>query len=81
MPVQLLVPLHAPLSRTDDAVLIPSPCMACGAEVLHWGWVNLDGVGVLLHDAAQDSVPCPVAAPFDWATGNTLPASHSAVAA
>lgn len=56
-------------------------CQACGADVLHFGWVNMDGVGVLLHDGVDDSVPCPVAVPFNWETGKPLPAGVLAVAA
>ena len=71
-------PAGAPLSRMDDAVVVSAPCMACGAKVLGWGWVNLDGLGVLLHDTAEDSTPCPVARPFDWETGQPIAAAVAA---
>ncbi|MFB7755588.1 hypothetical protein ACFC18_39230 [Streptomyces sp. NPDC056121] len=74
-------PYRAPLSRVDDAEVTPAPCQACGADVLHFGWVNKGGVGVLLHDGVDDSVPCPAAVPFDWETGKPLAASGQAVAA
>ncbi|MFI9309057.1 hypothetical protein [Streptomyces triculaminicus] len=81
LPAPVSVPLPAPLSRTDDAQLVSSSCMKCGADVLGWGWVNFDGVGVLLHDTVDDSVPCPVADLFDWETGAPVVTSPEAVAA
>ncbi|MFZ3558804.1 MULTISPECIES: hypothetical protein [unclassified Streptomyces] len=70
-------PLGAPLSRTDDAVVIPAPCMACGApaDVDGWRWENVGGRGLLIHG---DDTVCPVAQPFDWATGAPLPAEVAA---
>ncbi len=65
-------PLSSPLSRRDDATVVPAPCQSCGVRVLHFGWVNLDGVGVLYHDDVDGSEPCPAAVPFDWATGKRL---------
>jgi hypothetical protein len=41
----------------------------------------MDGVGVLLHDGVDDSVPCPMTVPFNWETGKPLPAGVLAVAA
>ncbi|WP_328536451.1 hypothetical protein [Streptomyces sp. NBC_00344] len=67
------VPLSAPLSRSDDAEVIPSPCMTCGAEVEGWGWINYHGRGVLVHEVDEETTPCPVSRPIDWATGNVLP--------
>lgn len=70
-------PLTAPLSRTEDAQVVPSPCQACsafgGAD-----WVKRDGVGVLVHSSGAR---CPVAVPFVWETGQLLPALAEAVAA
>lgn len=72
MPVALLnsppVPLSAPLSRTEDAVIVPSSCQACSAPC-GAGWVKRDGAGVLVHRSGED---CPVAVPFDWNTGAPL---------
>jgi hypothetical protein len=81
MPATLYVthpaPLSAPLSRTEDAQVVPSPCQACsafgGAD-----WAQRDGVGVLVHRSGER---CPVAVPFDWETGKPLPALVEAVAA
>lgn len=81
MPATLYVthpaPLTAPLSRTEDAQIVPSPCQACsafgGAD-----WVKRDGVGVLVHRSGGD---CPVAVPFDWETGESLASVSGAVAA
>ncbi|MGX1502926.1 UNVERIFIED_CONTAM: hypothetical protein RKD43_001551 [Streptomyces graminofaciens] len=81
MPATLVVshpaPLTAPLSRTEDAQLVPSPCQACsafgGAD-----WVKRDDVGVLVHRSGGD---CPVAVSFDWATGKPLASVSGAVAA
>ncbi len=74
-------PSRAPLSRADDATVVPAPCQACGADVLHFGWVNMDGIGVLLHDGVDDSARCPVAVPFDWETGTPLSTVGLAVTA
>ncbi|MEU9015857.1 hypothetical protein AB0D12_40670 [Streptomyces sp. NPDC048479] len=71
-------PLTAPLSRTDDAVVVSSPCMTCGVAVDGWGWVNFGGRGVLMHDVDEESVPCPIARPIDWATGHELPSIDTA---
>ncbi|MFJ3962031.1 hypothetical protein [Streptomyces sp. NPDC090036] len=80
MPVTLFVsrpaPLSAPLSRTDDAVVIPSACQACRASCGS-DWVFVDGVGVLTHRTGE---LCSVAVPFDLETGQPL-ASAGAVAA
>ncbi|WP_156721343.1 hypothetical protein [Streptomyces apocyni] len=73
--------LSAPLSRTDDAEVISSSCMACGREIGGWGWVNRVGTGVLMHHTTEGSVPCPTAAPFDWVTGDTLPVPAAGVTA
>ena len=83
MPATLVVshpaPLSAPLSRRDDAVVIPSPCQACGVPGgAHW--VKVDGAGVLVHNAHGREC-CPVAVPFDWETGQPLAALTGAVAA
>jgi hypothetical protein len=75
-----LPPLSAPLSRTEDAEVLPRPCQACGSA-LSAGWVKVDGAGVLMHRAALRAEPCPVAMPFDWETGMPLPAPFGAVAA
>lgn len=74
-------PARAPLSRTEDAEILAAPCQACGAHVLHFGWVNLDGVGVLFHDTADGSEPCPVSTAFNWETGERLAPASSVVAA
>ncbi|MFD6298116.1 hypothetical protein ACFWFU_25210 [Streptomyces sp. NPDC060235] len=74
-------PYRTPLSRTDDAKVLSAPCQACGADVLHFGWVNIDGVGVLMHDGVDDSEPCSAATPFDWETGEPLSVKLQAVAA
>ncbi|OII60288.1 hypothetical protein BJP39_11035 [Streptomyces sp. CC77] len=68
-------PLPVPPSRTEDAELVPSPCMGCRQHVNGWCWVQVDGVGVLSHDTADGPRACPSGARFDWATGTTLPAS------
>ncbi|RII11986.1 hypothetical protein DSC45_27195 [Streptomyces sp. YIM 130001] len=73
--------LSAPLSRTEDAVAVSSPCMACGAVVSGWAWINTAGVGVLMHRTFWGSEACPSAASFDWATGVELSAPVEAVAA
>ncbi|MBW5481174.1 hypothetical protein [Streptomyces bambusae] len=79
MPVKLVVsrprPLSAPLSRKDDAEIIPSSCQACGAAC-GADWAKRDGVGVLVHRTGE---PCPVAVPFVWETG--APVTSVAVAA
>ncbi|MGX1548928.1 hypothetical protein [Streptomyces adustus] len=62
-------PATAPVSRRDDATVIPSPCMGCGADVDHWRWANLDGTGVLVHDTSHGAERCPSRQSFDWATG------------
>ncbi|MET7858444.1 hypothetical protein ABZS81_14730 [Streptomyces sp. NPDC005318] len=76
MPATLVVlhpaPLTAPLSRTEDAQVVPSPCQACGVAG-GTGWMNMDGIGVLVHNA-RGRERCPAAAPFDWETGKPLPA-------
>ncbi|WP_406309895.1 hypothetical protein [Streptomyces sp. NBC_00623] len=84
MPATLYVshpaPLTAPISRADDGVVyLPSPCPACGASA-SWGWMKVDGLGVLMHGTA-DRQCCPVAIPFDWETGKPLLALIEAVAA
>ncbi|MGA5370088.1 hypothetical protein ACPCSD_03220 [Streptomyces griseoincarnatus] len=68
-------PATAPVSRRDDATVIPSPCMGCGADVDHWRWANLDGTGVLVHDTPHGAEHCPSGRSFDWATG----AAHAPV--
>ncbi|MCF2538957.1 hypothetical protein K6168_25305 [Streptomyces sp. FB2] len=80
MPVTLAdahpAPLSAPLSRRDDAVVLPSPCWACGA----FGgldWIDVDGIGVLVHGQER----CPVAVPFVWETGQPVTSLAGAVAA
>ncbi|MFE0271599.1 hypothetical protein E3E14_10075 [Streptomyces sp. ICN441] len=84
MPATLVVshpaPLSAPLSRTEVAEGVPSPCMSCGASVSGWGWMKVDGLGVLVHDT-EDRERCPVAVPFVWETGKPVSASVEAVAA
>lgn len=72
-------PLSAPLSRRDDAVVVPSPCWMCGVPG-GADWLNLDGIGVLVHNA-RGGERCPVAVPFDWDTGKPLAALAEAVAA
>ncbi|MET8400065.1 hypothetical protein [Streptomyces sp900116325] len=77
MPATLYVshpaPLTAPISRADDGVVyLPSPCQACGAAA-GWGWMKVDGIGVLVHNA-RGRERCPVAVCFDWETGKPLPA-------
>ncbi|MGW3692145.1 hypothetical protein [Streptomyces sp. NPDC005125] len=64
--------LTAPLSRTEDAQVAPSPCQACGVAG-GTDWINMDGIGVLIHNA-RGRERCPVALPFDWQTGKPLPA-------
>ncbi|MFE7388375.1 hypothetical protein [Streptomyces sp. NPDC057582] len=83
MPATLVVlhpaPLTAPLSRTEDAQVVPSPCQACGvAGGAHW--IKVDGTGVLVHNARGREL-CPVAVPFNWETGKPLTAPAEAVAA
>ncbi|MEV1052556.1 hypothetical protein [Streptomyces sp. NPDC049887] len=84
MPVTLYVsqpaPLSAPLSRTDEGVVYqPVLCQACGSAP-SWGWMKVDGLGVLVHDT-EDRERCPVAVPFVWETGKPVSASVEAVAA
>ncbi|MDF6042460.1 hypothetical protein LRD69_09865 [Streptomyces sp. JH14] len=83
MPVTLVVlhpaPLTAPLSGTEDAQVVPSPCQACGVAG-GADWIKVDGIGVLVHNA-RGRERCPVAAPFDWETGKSLPVPVGAVAA
>ncbi len=71
----------APLSRTDDATVIPSPCMACGAVVSGWAWINSAGTGVLIHYTLWGSEFCPSGECFDWMTGEPMTAKPEAVAA
>ncbi|WP_406363205.1 hypothetical protein [Streptomyces sp. NBC_01579] len=83
MPATLVV-LHpallaAPLSRTEDAQVVPSPCQACGVAG-GADWIQVDGTGVLVHNA-RGRERCPVAVCFDWETGKPLPALTEAVAA
>ncbi|MFH9824412.1 hypothetical protein [Streptomyces bobili] len=66
-------PATAPNSRRDEATVIPSPCMGCGADVDHWRWANLDGTGVLVHDTSHGAERCPSGRSFDWATGAPRP--------
>ncbi|OII60837.1 hypothetical protein BJP40_08205 [Streptomyces sp. CC53] len=73
--------LPAPLSRTEHAELVPSSCMGCRQHVNGWRWVQVDGDGVLSHDTPDGPRACPSGARFDWATGATLPAAASVVAA
>lgn len=68
--------LAAPLSRRDDAVVVPSPCWACGASG-GLDWINVKGIGVLVHGRER----CPVAVPFVWETGQPIAAQAEAVAA
>ncbi|THA98979.1 hypothetical protein E6R61_04920 [Streptomyces sp. LRa12] len=68
--------LSAPLSRRDDAVVVLSPCWACGASG-GLDWINVDGIGVLVHGRER----CPVAVPFVWETGQPIAAQAEAVAA
>lgn len=68
--------LTAPLSRRENAVVVPSPCWACGASG-GIDWINANGIGVLVHGQER----CPVAVPFDWETGKPLAALAEAVAA
>ncbi|NUK62047.1 hypothetical protein [Streptomyces lunaelactis] len=83
MPATLFVshpaPLSAPLSRTEDARVVPSTCQACGIAG-GTDWINVDGIGVLVHNA-RGRQRCPLAVPFDWETGKPLPALVEAVAA
>lgn len=74
-----LSPLAAPLSRRDDAVVVPSPCQACGVPG-GADWVKLDGAGVLIHNS-RGRERCSVAVPFDWETGKPLASLARAVAA
>ncbi|WP_159038973.1 MULTISPECIES: hypothetical protein [unclassified Streptomyces] len=69
-------PLSAPLSRHDDAVVLPSPCWACGT-LRGLDWINVDGIGVLVHGQER----CPVAMPFIWETGQPVTSLTGAVAA
>ncbi|MER7662103.1 hypothetical protein [Streptomyces sp. NPDC096193] len=83
MPATLYVTHHpallsAPLSRTEDAHVVPSPCHACGIAG-GADWLKVNGVGVLVHNA-RGLERCPVATPFDWETGKSL-ALAGAVAA
>lgn len=70
MPVTLFVsrsaPLSAPLSRTEDAEVIPSPCFGCGAEVEGWRYVRVDDRMILTHDG---NTLCPRYLAFDCKTG------------
>ncbi|MFD5932064.1 hypothetical protein [Streptomyces sp. NPDC060333] len=72
MPATLFVsrpaPLSAPLSRTEDAELIPSSCQACRASCGS-DWVFADGAGFLVHRTGER---CPVAVPFSQETGQPL---------
>lgn len=83
MPVTRRAPhsalLAAPLSRRDDAVVVPSPCQACGVPG-GADWAKVDGVGVLVHNARGREC-CPLAVSFDWETGKPLAALAGAVAA
>jgi hypothetical protein len=72
-------PLAAPLSRRDDAVVVLSPCWACGVPG-GADWVKVDGVGVLVHNARGREC-CLVAVPFVWETGKPLASLSGAVAA
>ncbi|WP_329400510.1 hypothetical protein [Streptomyces melanogenes] len=58
----------------------PTPCMACGLPRANWGWVKRDGLGVLVHDFEGAQVPCPVAVPWDWETGQDVTTSIEAAA-
>ncbi|MFI2353012.1 hypothetical protein ACH492_39855 [Streptomyces sp. NPDC019443] len=83
MPATLYVshpaPLSAPLSRIEDAQVVPSPCQACGTAAGS-DWIKVDGIGVLVHNERGREL-CPVAVPFDWETGKPLPTLVEAVAA
>ncbi|MEU6845942.1 hypothetical protein ABZ930_29105 [Streptomyces sp. NPDC046716] len=78
IPASAPEPLTAPLSRTDDAEVIPSPCFACGAEVDGWRYVRVDDCLVLTHDG---NTLCPKYLAFDWANGEPRTLAVKAVAA
>ncbi|MFD6322107.1 hypothetical protein ACFWOL_04345 [Streptomyces sp. NPDC058442] len=60
-------------------MVVSSPCWACGVTG-GADWINVDGTGVLVHNA-RGRERCPVAVPFDWATGTPLAVLAGAVAA
>ncbi|MEV6106661.1 hypothetical protein AB0M28_18365 [Streptomyces sp. NPDC051940] len=66
-------PATAPDSRRDDAIVIPSPCMACGTDGADWGWIQRDGLGVLVHDVSSSAPQvCAAGEPFVWETGEPV---------
>ncbi|MER5485028.1 hypothetical protein ABT024_17620 [Streptomyces sp. NPDC002812] len=81
MPVKLVVsrpaPLSAPLSRRDNAEVIPSPCIGCGADIEGWHYVRADDCLILTHDG---NTLCPRYLAFDWATGAPINRTVGAVA-